>query len=138
MLTKENFKFIMSKGWYLNDDDQEQCKKFKQCYKRNPDIIVNAKLEDENNNYNKEKSLIEVEEGDFSDVGSSNANKLNIFGGEVSMWETHPETIPTMYTRMAAISDRMWNKQMERKIKGILKKEKKADEYVQFLNGVLL
>ena len=138
MLTKENFKFIMSKGWYLNDDDQEQCKTFKQCYKRNPDIIVNAKLEDENNNYNKEQSLIEVEEGDFSDVGSSNANKLNIFGGEVSMWETHPETIPTMYKRMAAISDRMWNKQMERKIKGILKKEKKADEYVQFLNGVLL
>ena len=47
---ESKFKIIMSKGWYLNDDSEEQCKTFKQCYRRNDDLVVeeDGKSEDVN------------------------------------------------------------------------------------------
>ena len=139
-LKTDPFKLIISKGWYLNDDDEEQCKSFRQCYKRNTDIMTAGINDDDSGEKteaikNVNERPIEVEKQ--ADDGSATSTRFHIFGAEASLWETHPEMIPDAYKRMAAISERMWNKKMQTKVGGILKKEKKVDEYMSLLNGML-
>ena len=126
---ESKFKIIMSKGWYLNDDSEEQCKTFKQCYRRNDDLVVeeDGKSEDVND--------VDVEFSSDRSRKLRNGN-FEVFGGEIGMWEFHPEMLPKAYKRIAAISDRMWNKKFRTQIKDVLRKEKEADEFISFVNSI--
>ena len=113
----------------MNDDSEEQCKTFKQCYRRNDDLVVeeDGKSEDVND--------VDVEFSSDRSRKLRNGN-FEVFGGEIGMWEFHPEMLPKAYKRIAAISDRMWNKKFRTQIKDVLRKEKEADEFISFVHSI--
>ena len=127
--TESKFKIIMSKGWYLNDDDEEQCKTFKQCYRRNDDLV----MEQDDKSGNGNDMGVEFASDQSQKLRNNN---FKVFGGEIGMWEFHPEMLPKVYKRIAAICDRMWNKEFRTQIKDILRKEKEADEFISFVNSI--